>query len=81
MRPLARRWLSRFAMAFLVIAAVLAWEAYQSAAGHRGPTPQWRILLYFLSAAMAFVLGAEGMRQRHRRHDDTSNESSDHKLP
>ena len=70
MHPLARRWLSRFAMAFIVIAAVLAWEGYQAATGHRGATPKWRILLYFVAAAMALVVGIEGMRQRHRRRDD-----------
>jgi len=70
MHPVARRWLSRLAMAFIVIAAVLAWEGYQSATGRRGPVPQWRILLYFLAAAMAVTLGLEGLRQRHRRHED-----------
>ena len=70
MHPAARRWLSRLAMAFIVIAAFLAWEGYQSAIGRRGAVPQGRILLYFLAAAMAITLGMEGMRQRHRRQDD-----------
>ena len=70
MPPAARRWLPRLAMSFIVIAAVLAWEAYQSATGHRGPVPHWRILLYFLAAAMALALGMEGMRLRHRPPDD-----------
>lgn len=61
-RPL-ERWLTSLAMSFIVIAAVLAWQAYQGAQKH---APAWQIALMSLGAAIAIALGAAGIRVKHR---------------
>ncbi len=60
------RWLARFAMSFFVIAAVLAWEAYNAGERHAEP---WRIGLYGFAAAASVALGFAATRERHRRSD------------
>jgi hypothetical protein len=57
------RWLARLAMSFFIIAAVLAWEAYQ-ALQHAGPP--WRIAVYLVAAAASIALGVAGIREKHR---------------
>jgi 4-amino-4-deoxy-L-arabinose transferase-like glycosyltransferase len=61
------RWISRLWLSFIVVAAVLAWEAYKAHSGQRGPVGQGRILLYVVGAAASFSLGMLGVRIRHRK--------------
>ncbi len=61
-----QRWLSRFSFTFLIIGGFLAWQGYRALKGEFGFVPQWRIILYFVAAALSFSLGASGIRQRHR---------------
>ena len=57
------RWLARLAMSFFIIAAVLAWEAYQAMQSH---APQWRFAVDMIGAAASIALGIAGMREKHR---------------
>ncbi len=58
------RWLARFAMSFFIIAAVLAWSAYQAL---RQSLPAWRVATDLFAAAAAVALGVAGTRAKHRR--------------
>ena len=55
-----RRWLSRLAFSFLILAAVLVWEARK--ANERGEPTTW----YYIGAALLAGAGMAGMRERHR---------------
>jgi hypothetical protein len=62
-----RKWLARLAFSFILVATVLAWEAYQAQTGRRGPdVPPWRIGAYYLAAAALFAAGLWGVRTRHQ---------------
>lgn len=66
-----RKWLARLGFSFLILAAVLAWEAYQAQTGRRGPdVPPWRIAAFYLVAAVLFGAGLRGVRERHRLLDE-----------
>ena len=56
------RWLARLAMSFFIIAAVLAWSAYQ-ALQHNAPP--WQAALDLFGAAAAIAMGAVGTRIKH----------------
>ena len=61
-----RRWLARLAFPFLVLAFVLAWEAYHAWGGRAPGAGQGRIVLLTAGAALLFGLGLRGVRERHR---------------
>ncbi len=64
-----RRLLAAVSFPCLIVAALLAWRAYQAAAGRLGPVPAWQVTLYAVGAAAAVGVGLAGVRQRHRRGD------------
>jgi hypothetical protein len=57
------RWLARLSMSFFIIAAVLAWSAYQ---GLQHGAPMWQSIVDLFGAA-AIALGAIGTRIKHSR--------------
>jgi hypothetical protein len=61
-----RRWLARLGFAFLVLAFVLAWEGYRASTGRAIGAGRARVALYYTGAAVLFVLGIAGIRERHR---------------
>jgi hypothetical protein len=63
-----RKWLARLAFPCLVVAIVLAWEAYRAHTGAAPGVSQARMVLYTAGAALLFGLGLRGIRERHR-HD------------
>jgi hypothetical protein len=63
----SKAWLARLAFSFLIIAAVLVWQAYQLRRTAL-PSEQWRVWLYLVAAGLSAALGAAGIRARH--HDD-----------
>lgn len=65
-----RPWLARLSFSFFIIAIVLVWEAYQSISGQGAYLPEWKIILYFAVAIVLFILGALGVRERHRSNRD-----------
>jgi hypothetical protein len=64
-----RKWLARLAFSFLVISIFFALEGYQIHRGDRGPGHEWKMYAFFAGAAVFFVLGLRGMRERHRPWD------------
>ena len=64
-----RPWLERLALSFLIIAAVLAWEAYKGLSGRTPEMSQGRIILYLVASAMSIAMGVAGIRSRHRPRD------------
>ena len=61
-----RKWLARLSYSFIIVAAVLLWQASKLPAAERG-----RQTLYYAGALICIVLGAMGVRARHRAdHDD-----------
>jgi hypothetical protein len=56
------RWLARLAMSFFIIAAVLAWSAYQAL---QHAEPLWRVAMDLFAAAAALAMGVLGTRARH----------------
>ena len=61
------RWLARLSLSFFIIAALLAWEIYNALTGRRGAISEWRLALYMIASIYAIVMGAMGVRARHRR--------------
>jgi hypothetical protein len=51
-----KRWLGRLAFSFMIIGGVLAWEGQKRG----GP------MNYYIPAMIFIVLGAAGLRERHR---------------
>jgi hypothetical protein len=70
------RWLARLAFSFILVAVVFAWEGYRLRRGDRGPAPEWKIYAYFGAAALCFVAGLRGVRERHRASDDRKYDES-----
>lgn len=64
-----QQWLGRLAFSFIIVAAVLVWEAYRASSALSGDIPRGRITLYLVGAALAVVLGVLGIRTRHRDRD------------
>jgi Na+/melibiose symporter-like transporter len=62
------RWLARLSFSFFIVGIVLAWQGYQATIGNLPHVPGWKIAVEFLAAIILFVLGAIGIRERHR-HD------------
>jgi hypothetical protein len=61
---MTRKWLSRLAMSFVVLAAALGWDALRP--GRPDPNSP-RVWVEGVAAALSFGLGMAGMRERHRR--------------
>ena len=57
-----RRLLARLAFPFLVLAVVLAWEAYRAATGRAPDVGQGRVVVYVAGAALLLGLGLRGIR-------------------
>jgi hypothetical protein len=62
---MTRRWLARLSFSFIIIGFFLAWQGWKLAQA-AGAETQWRVLLYLVAAALSFVLGFLGVRERHR---------------
>jgi len=60
------RWLARLSFSFFIIAAVLTWEIYSALTGRRGQVSEIRVALYMVATVLAIVMGAMGIRARHR---------------
>ena len=69
-----RQWLARLSFSFIIIAAVLAWDAYRSARGHGPAKPAWRVKTQFAAAGMLVGLGLIGTRERHRVQEERGRE-------
>jgi hypothetical protein len=61
-----RKWLARLGFSCLILAAVLAWEGYQTQIGRRGAAPRWRVGACYAGAVVLFGAGMWGVRERHR---------------
>lgn len=61
-----RAWLVRLSFSFLIVAVVLAWEAWQASAGRRPDAPAWRVPVFAMASAALFVLFGYSIRERHR---------------
>jgi hypothetical protein len=60
------RWLARLSMSFFIIAAVLAWSAYQAL---QHDAPIWQVAMDLFAAAAAITLGVTGMGLKHQSPD------------
>ena len=60
-----QRLLSRFAFSFVIICAVLIWEAYRMLTSPI-PAETGKLVLYCLGAGACGALAAAGIRARHR---------------
>jgi hypothetical protein len=56
-----RNWLARLSYSFIIVAAVLLWQASKLPVADRG-----RKTLYYAGAVVCILLGAMGVRARHR---------------
>ena len=65
-----QRWLARLSLSFFIVAALLCWELYNVLVGRRGQVSEARVALYMIAAVIAIVMGAMGVRVRHRRDPD-----------
>lgn len=61
-----RAWLARLSFSFLIVAVVLAYEAWQAHAGRRPDAPAWRVPVFAAASAGLFVLFGFSVRERHR---------------
>ena len=61
-----RRWLARLSFSFFVIAFLLAYQAYKLMATEQDTAFRARGMLLATGAAVAFVIGLIGVRERHR---------------
>ena len=61
-----RRWLARLSFSFIIIACVLAYEAYKTMHAQESAAAGPRAMLLAAGAAVAFALGVAGVRERHR---------------
>ena len=61
-----RQWLARLSFSFIIVAAVLAWDANRGARGHGPARPAWRVKVQFAAAGVLVGLGLIGTRERHR---------------
>jgi hypothetical protein len=72
-----RKWLARLSFSLIIVAAVLAWEAWRTRRGDRGPGREWQGYALVAGAAICFGLGLRGVRERHRLLDEESAERRD----
>lgn len=70
-----RRWLARLSFSFLILAVVLAWDAYSSLRGRGRAVRPWRVHAQFATAAVLVVLGLAGARARHQMLRDDADEA------
>jgi hypothetical protein len=69
-----RRWFARLAFSFILLAVVFAWEGYRIRRGDFGPGKEWKMYVFFATAAVCFGLGLRGMHERHRQFNDVGRE-------
>lgn len=62
-----KAWMSRLSFSFLIVAVVLAWEAYAAQVGRRPDAPPWRAPVFAVISGLLFVLFGFSLRMRHRR--------------
>jgi hypothetical protein len=60
---LTRLWLARLAMSFIIVAAVLGWDALRPNRIDRDSVKVW---IEGIAAALSMGLGLAGIRERHR---------------
>ncbi len=72
-----RKWLARLSFSFIIVAAVLAWEAYRTRRGDRVPGREWQAYALIAGAAVCFGLGLRGIRDRHRLLDEAGRDERD----
>jgi hypothetical protein len=63
---LARTWLVRLAMSFVIVAAVLGWDALRP---NRVEPTSVKVWIEGIAAALSLGLGLAGIRERHRHRD------------
>ena len=61
--PRAGRWLARLAPSCVIVAAVLAWQAYR---GLESGATSWQPAVELFAAAASLTMGVVGTRERHR---------------
>jgi hypothetical protein len=59
-------WLARLSFSFIIIAAVLFYQAYKLSGAGGDTTDPWRLALYYAGAGLSLGLGLAGVRARHR---------------
>ena len=59
-----RRWLARLSFPFLILAFVLAWQAWKRSQEGQGGT---RVAIMYLAAAFLVGVALAGVRERHRK--------------
>jgi hypothetical protein len=64
-----RKWLARLSFILIIVAAVLAWEAWRTRRGDHGPGREWRAYACVVGAALCLGLGLRGVRERHQPRD------------
>ncbi|MFI5380305.1 MAG: hypothetical protein ACHRHE_13480 [Tepidisphaerales bacterium] len=64
-----RRWLAALSFPFLILAAVLVYEAWTAQRGFHASMPPWKTWLHYSLAGVFILLAMLGARERHRRHD------------
>ena len=62
------RWLARLSTSFLILAGLLAYQAYREM--QRPGVNRGRVALYFVGAGIGVGLAVRGVRERHRREDE-----------
>ena len=61
-----KRWLARLSFSFFIVGGLLGWTVYRARTGTGPPLSDARMILYTAAAAVCFVLGFLGVRERHR---------------
>jgi hypothetical protein len=70
-----RKWLARLSFSLIIIAAVLAWEAWRTRRGDRGPGREWQVYAFAVASVLCFGLGLRGVRERHRMLDEARDDA------
>ena len=61
------KWVARFSFTFLIIGGLLFYQVYELSA--MPGTPVWKYAVMLIGGILAISLGAQGIRERHRRKD------------
>ncbi len=64
-----RKWIARLPFTFLIVGALLFYQAYELQGANPRP-PAWQLLLIVAGGALALVLGFQGIRIRHQQMHD-----------
>lgn len=60
-------WVARFSFTLLIIGGLLFYQVYELSA--MPGTPVWKYAILLIGGTLAISLGAQGIRERHRRKD------------